>query len=81
MEDSQLQEANEKVKRDIWSIGEEMASQIYTLIRILKHRAQGDLPFSIPWKVSLLVPIALGYFLFPFDLIPDVIPFFGYIGM
>lgn len=33
---------------------------------------------SIPWKTIALITVAVLYFLNPFDIIPDFIPFVGY---
>jgi len=48
------------------------------LIRLLRAYARGEYK-EIPWGSMVLIVAAIIYFVNPFDLIPDVIPFVGYV--
>lgn len=49
-----------------------------TLIRLARAWAAGDYR-AISWKALVSVVAAVLYFLNPYDLIPDFIPFIGYV--
>lgn len=60
-----------KLKRVARKLGEDTLNQILTLFYCLKDPAT-------PEGVKLLIIAALGYFIFPVDVIPDMIPGLGY---
>lgn len=51
---------------------------VYTLIRLVRAWARGSYR-RLPLRTILWSVAALLYFVDPFDLIPDAIPFFGYL--
>ncbi len=74
----QVQQVFEKAKSFAKSLGENVTNQLFTMGRVMKAHASGLI--RVPWKVATLIPIAFFYFLFPFDLIPDIIPVVGLLG-
>eukprot|EP01118_Nematostelium_gracile_P013125 TRINITY_DN491_c0_g1_i1.p1 TRINITY_DN491_c0_g1~~TRINITY_DN491_c0_g1_i1.p1 ORF type:complete len:192 (-),score=33.16 TRINITY_DN491_c0_g1_i1:56-592(-) len=79
MEVSEVDNVFTTLQRVTSSVGEEAYRQISLMGRLMYRLAQNDPIPSIPWKVKILIPIALGYFVLPFDFIPDFIPIVGYI--
>jgi uncharacterized membrane protein YkvA (DUF1232 family) len=53
-------------------------NDLQTLIRMIKAYISGEYK-DIPWTTAVSILGAIIYFVSPIDLIPDVIPVFGYI--
>ncbi|NMC58790.1 MAG: DUF1232 domain-containing protein [Candidatus Methanofastidiosa archaeon] len=49
-----------------------LETEVYTLYKAYRDP-------RVPWYVKALILILLGYFISPIDLIPDFIPFIGYL--
>jgi uncharacterized membrane protein YkvA (DUF1232 family) len=61
----------DKIKTSFDKIGRPLLEKVLTLYYVL-------IDSSTPaWAKALIIP-ALGYFIFPLDVIPDIIPVFGY---
>lgn len=56
---------------------ESFVLQVELLYKVLRDGYKGT--YSVPWKVIAALTAALVYFIMPFDVIPDFIPFIGYI--
>lgn len=52
--------------------------KINTLVRMVRAYIKGDYR-EIPWKSLTLITAGLIYFINPFDVIPDFIPFTGFV--
>lgn len=59
-------------------VGSELKEKIFILGRLLKASLSGTYK-SLPWKSALSIAAALIYFVNPADVIPDVIPFSGFL--
>ncbi len=51
---------------------------LMTLFRLIRAYISGEYR-DIPWQTIVFAIAAVIYFVNPFDLIPDIIPFFGFI--
>lgn len=51
--------------------------QIGLFFRVLRDSVQRR--YKLPWKLLAAVVVAFLYFINPFDLVPDWIPFLGYV--
>ncbi len=65
-------------KASLAKLGLDLILNIKTLASMIKDYAKGNYK-KVPWDTIVAVTFALIYFLTPVDLIPDVIPFLGYI--
>lgn len=74
MTDAKLNDVYERAKSKVFIIGKTALDRIYTLVRIFKRYCDSSLTLKLDTssklKISLLIPIALSYFMFPFDVIP-----------
>ncbi|MBN1397216.1 MAG: DUF1232 domain-containing protein [Bacteroidetes bacterium] len=62
---------NKPLLKKVWD-------DLTTLFRLLKAYTSGQYR-DIPWRTIILALGAVIYFLNPLDLIPDIIPFFGFV--
>jgi uncharacterized membrane protein YkvA (DUF1232 family) len=51
-----------------------LAGDVRLLFEILTDRS-----FPVPWKTTAAIVFALGYFILSLDIIPDVVPVFGFL--
>ncbi|WP_448374529.1 YkvA family protein [Fervidobacterium sp.] len=65
-------------KARLAKLGLDLISNIKVLASMIKDYAKGNYK-RVPWDTIVAVTFALIYFLTPVDLIPDVIPFLGYV--
>lgn len=74
MTELKMNEVYEKAKSKVLIIGKTALERIFTLARIFKRYCDSTLTLKLDTssklKISLLIPIALSYFMFPFDVIP-----------
>ena len=62
---------SDKLNRFCSSIGKEVVRKVLTLYYVLKSR-------DVPMKMKITIIGALGYFILPFDLMPDFIVGLGF---
>lgn len=62
---------NKSLLKKVWS-------DLTALFRLIRAYISGRYR-DVPWQTIILALAAVIYFVNPFDLIPDLIPFFGYI--
>jgi uncharacterized membrane protein YkvA (DUF1232 family) len=62
---------NRSILKKVW---EDLA----TLFRLIRAWISRDYP-DVPWQTMVLTTAAVVYFINPFDLIPDPIPFLGFL--
>ncbi len=62
---------NKSILKKVWD-------DLSTLLRLIKSWISGDYR-DVPWQTIVFATAAVLYFINPFDLIPDPIPFLGFI--
>jgi uncharacterized membrane protein YkvA (DUF1232 family) len=72
-----VQLAREKAAKNLGRL-EKIVDDLNSLFRLVKAWASGAYR-EIPWKAIVSAVAALIYFLNPFDFIPDLIPFSGFL--
>ena len=72
-----VQLAREKAAKNLGRL-EKIVDDLNSLFRLVKAWARGAYR-EIPWKAIVSAVAALIYFLNPFDFIPDLIPFSGFL--
>lgn len=72
-----IDEALEKAKKNKGMLSE-IWDDLMALIRLVKAWVQGKYK-DVPWETIIWAIVAIIYFVNPFDLIPDFIPFIGYL--
>lgn len=63
---------------DRQKVAEEIRNNIFVFGRLLKAFALGEYK-ALPWKAALAICASMLYFVNPADIIPDIIPFTGFI--
>jgi len=71
-----LIKARDIASKENKGVGQVLAERITTLSRMVKAYATGQYRI-IPWASILKIIASLIYFISPFDLIPDFLPFIG----
>ena len=67
----ELAAAIPKALTDLWE-------DIRIMVSLLKDYYSGDYK-EVPWKVIASIVAAVGYFVLPLDVVPDIIPLVGYL--
>jgi len=62
---------NKSLLKKVWG-------DLMTLFRLIRAYISGEYR-DVPWQTIIFALAAVIYFVNPFDLIPDLIPFFGFI--
>jgi uncharacterized membrane protein YkvA (DUF1232 family) len=65
----------------IWRSGEEEARRVVSQISLLSQmvKERWDQHRDLPWRTVAAFTVAIMYFIGPFDLIPDFVPFIGFL--
>jgi uncharacterized membrane protein YkvA (DUF1232 family) len=71
-----LTKAKDVASKENKGVGQVLADRVTTLSRMVKAYISGDYRI-VPWSSILKILAVLIYFISPFDLIPDFIPFLG----